>query len=94
MREADYGVQTSGRLITDLRYADDTVIIINGERDPSEALKRVDDAGKIRGLKLNSKKTKCKSIGGRTTSISVNGDEIEPVRHFKYLGSIKSDNGD
>ena len=51
IREAglqDYGISTGGRGIADLRYADDTVglLLVNGSKDPSEALKHLDDARK------------------------------------------------
>lgn len=69
-----YGVQTGGRLIIDLCYAGATVIVINSESNHSEALKRV---GKMRCLKLSSKKTKWTSVG-----VSVNGDEIESMMRF------------
>ena len=90
----EFGVVTSGRRISDLRYADDTVILVNGDKDPTEALNKVVDAGNARCLNLNAKKTKWMSLGDQNARVIVNGEEIERVGQFKYLGSIKTDNGD
>lgn len=62
MRETEleeFGVRSGGRTITDMRYADDTLLtllIVDGGKSPSDALKKLDDAGRKRGLILNQKR--------------------------------------
>ena len=90
----DYGMSSGGRQIADLRYADDTARLISGSKNSSEALKRLDDAGKQKGLSMNIKKTKWMSIGGKEDTVSLDGEQIEEVQEYKYLGSIKCGNGD
>ena len=96
MRESDleeFGVSTGGRIISNLRYADDTAVTVDGTNDPSEALKRLDEAGSRRGLKLNAAKTKWLAVGGMEANVTVAGQSVERVHEFKYLGSIKTGNG-
>ena len=58
-------------------------------------LHRVDSAGRNFGLNLNAKKTKIMHIGGETTEteIKIDNVQLEQVKDFKYLGSIKSNDG-
>ena len=96
MREADIhesGISTGGRIISNLRYADDTAILVNENCDPTDILDRLDNAGRKRGLKLNAAKTKWMATGGIEMNISVKGQVVEEVSDFKYLGSIKTNNG-
>ena len=102
MREADLddmGVKIGGINLTNLRYADDTALAADNITSMRRILHRVDSAGHHADLKLNAKKTKVMHIEGKDskpeeyTSIKVNGTNLEKVKDFKYLGSIKSDNG-
>ena len=56
---------------------------------------KVNDAGKERLLKLNVKKTKLLKVGNTQpdATVRVDGEQIEEVEHFKYLGSLKAANG-
>uniref|UniRef100_A0A672J9D7 Reverse transcriptase domain-containing protein n=1 Tax=Salarias fasciatus TaxID=181472 RepID=A0A672J9D7_SALFA len=99
MRKAEleeFGVRSRGQMITDMRYADDTLLIVEGGKNPSDALKKLDNAGKKRCLTLNSKKTKAMLTGRRLIilTVEINGEEIGTVSKFKYLGSVKTENGD
>ena len=94
MREAqteEMGLNVGGHDITNLRYADDTALTVNSLENMRELLNQVNDAGKLAGLKLNAKKTKVMNIG-RTQNdpITIDGEALEIVDHFKYLDSIKS----
>ena len=102
MREAeieDMGVRIGGRNITDMRYADDTGLVASNVTSSKRMLYRVDASGKRKGLGLNAPKTKYMHIKGQHsqpdefTSIKVNGEQLEKVENFKYLGSIKSSDG-
>ena len=58
-------------------------------------LHRVDEAGRKSGLYLNAKKTKVMRIGKpeNTPVIKIDGTPLENVADFRYLGSIKTDDG-
>ena len=56
--EAQAGVQTAGRNINNLRYADDTTLMAEGEEELKSLLMRVKEESEKPGLKLNIQKTK------------------------------------
>ena len=91
---SDFGVPTGGRIISNLRYADDSVAPVDGMKDPTEVLRRLDYVGSRKGLKMNVSKSKWLSIAGMDADITIAGQRIERVDAFKYLGSIKTGNGD
>lgn len=97
MREADiheFGVPIGGRMVSNLRYADDTALIAGNGKSPNEMLRRVNEAGKKRLLKLNVKKTKSMTVGAAGDNIQTENENIDQATSFKYLGSIKTKNGD
>ena len=63
-------------------------------KDPTEVLRRLDYVGSRKGLKMNVSKSKWLSIAGMDADITIAGQRIERVDAFKYLGSIKTGNGD
>ena len=92
MREADItesGAVIGGRSISNLRYADDTALCGKSLREINNI---VNDAGRIRLLKLNARKTKLMLVGDEhaNVSIDVDGETIANVNSFKYLGAIKT----
>ena len=102
MREADIedmGIRIGGRNLTDLRYADDTALLADNITSTRRILHKEDTAGRKTGLKLNAKKTKVLHVKGRDsqseehTTVKVDGTNLETVKQFKYLGSIKTDDG-
>ena len=99
MREAeiqDLGYSIGGRNISNARYADDTALIAQSPMEMQQLLDKVNAAGAQRLLKLNVKKTKLMTIGDVPDDINirVNNDPVEKVKQFKYLGSLKSTEGD
>ena len=84
-----------GKLISNLRYADDTALCAQTQEEAEQLLTKVNDAGKERLLKLNVKKTKLLKVGNTQpdATVRVDGEQIEEVEHFKYLGSLKAANG-
>ena len=92
MREADItesGAVIGGRSISNLRYADDTALCGKSLREINNI---VNDAGRIRLLKLNARKTKLMLVGDEhaNVSIDVDGETIANVNSFKYLGAINT----
>ena len=99
MREAlegyNQGFQLGGRLINNLRYADDVVLIATSSDDLQELVNRVRTASEKIGLLINSDKTKVMVFGTNemSTKISLNGEVLEEVESFVYLGSIFTRDG-
>jgi len=86
----DKGFQLGGRLINNLRYADDVVLIATSSDDLQELVNRVRTASEKIGLLINSDKTKVMVSGTNemNTKISLNGEVLEEVESFVYLGLI------
>ena len=102
MREAledfEGGIKIGGRRITNMRYADDTTLLCNNREDLLKLLKSVKDASERRGLLLNTKKTKIMVIDPSRDDVGeaykVDGQDLEKVTHFEYLGSMINTRGD
>ena len=84
LEEAQAGIKTAGRNINNLRYADDTTLI--------SLLLKVKESEKA-GLKLNIQKTKIMA-SGPITSWQIDGETVETVADFIFLGSKITADGD
>ena len=97
MRDAEvenFGIPIGGRPISNLRYADDTALIANNHQDICKLLERINEEGKLKNMKLNAKKTKVMYIGKKQyIDIVIDGEVLERVSDFIYLGSSKSVDG-
>ena len=89
-------IRIGARNISNARYADDTALIAQSPMEMQQLLDKVYDAGAQTLLKLNVKKTKLLTIGDVLDGITIRADNdpVETVKHFKYLGSLKSSDGD
>ena len=91
--EAQSGIKIARRNINNLRYADDTTLMGESEEELKSFLMKVkEESGKI-GLKFNIQKTKIMS-SGPITSWQIDGETIETVRDFIFLGSKITADGD
>ena len=90
--EAQTGIQIARRNINNLRYADDTTVMAENEELKSLLMKVKEESEKV-GLKLNIQKTKIMA-SGPTTSWQIDGETMETVRDFIFLGSSITANGD
>ena len=86
--EAQPGIKIAGRNINNLRYADDTTLIVESEEELKGLLMKVKEKSEKVGLKLNIQKTKILA-SGPITSWQINGETVETVADF-ILGSLKS----
>jgi len=98
MREAlegwQGGIRIGGRVITNLRYADDIVLLAGTELELQELTERLHQAGERRGLRINMNKTKVMTQKGRTCNIEIGGKKLEQVDNFRYLGSMITEDAD
>ena len=91
--EAQAGINIAGRSINNLRYADDTTLVTE-TKELKSLLMKVKVSEKA-GLKLNIQKTKIKIIAsGSITSWQIDGETMETVRDFIFLGSKTTVDGD
>ena len=86
LEEAHAGIQIAGRNIKNLRYADDTTLMAESEEALKNVLKKVKEQSEKAGLKLNIQKTKILA-SGPITSWQIDGETVETVRDFLFLGS-------
>ena len=96
MREAEItesGAVIGGRSISNLRYADDTALCGKSPQEINNIVHKVNDAGRKRLLKLNARKTKLMVVGDENINVSIDGETIDKVNSFKYLGAIKTSTG-
>ena len=82
--EAQTGIKIAGRNINNLRYADDTTLTAESEEELKSLLMKV-ESEKV-GLKLNIQKTKIME-SGPIISWQIDGETVETVRDFIFLGS-------
>ena len=86
LEEAQVGIKTAGRNINNLRYADDTTLMAESKEELKNLLMRVKEESEKVGLKLNIQKSKILA-SGPITSWQVDGETMEIVRDFLFLGS-------
>ena len=91
--EAQYGIKISGRNINNLRYADDTTLMAESEEELKSLLMKVKEESETVGLKLNIQKTKIMA-SSPITSWQIEGETIETVTDFIFLGSKITIDGD
>ena len=91
--ETPAGIKISGRNISNLRYADDTTLMAESEEELKSLLMKVKEESEIVGLKLNTQKTKIMA-SGPITSWQIDGETIERVTEFIFLGSKITTNSD
>ena len=84
--EAQAGIKIAGRNINNLRYADDTTLMVESEEELKSLLMKVKEESDKVGLKLNIQKTKIMA-SGPITSWQNDGDIVETVAGFILGGS-------
>ena len=88
-------VSIEGRIITNLRFADDIDGLAGEEEELANLVERLDKASTAYGMEISAEKTKLmtNNSSGVKTEIIVNGQKLETVTSFKYLGSVTTDVG-
>ena len=93
LEKAQTGVKTAGRNINNLRYADDTTLMAESEEKLKSLLMKVKEESEKAGLKLNIQKTNT-IASSPITSWQIDGETMETERHFIFLGSRITADGD
>jgi len=91
--EAQAGIKIARRNISNLKYAYDTTLMAESEEDLKNLLMKVKEESEIAGLRLNIQKTKIMA-SGPITSWQLDGETVETVTDFVFLGSKLTVDGD
>ena len=93
LEEAQAGIKIARRNINNLRYADDTTLMAESEEKLRSLLMKVKEESEKVGLTLNIQKTKIMA-SGPITSWQIDGETVERVGDFVFLGSKITADGD
>ena len=93
LEEAQLGIKVASRNINNLKYADDTTLMAESEEELKSLLMKVKEDSEQVGLKLNIQKTKIMA-SGPITSQQIDGETVDIVVDFIFLGSKITSDGD
>ena len=91
--EAQAGIKIAGRNINNLRHANDTTLKAESEEELKSLLMKVKEESEKVGLKLNTQRTKIMA-SSPITSWQIDGETVETVTDFIFLGSEITADGD
>ena len=92
LEETQAGIKIARRNINNLRYTDDTTLMAESEEELKSLLMKVKESEKV-GLKLNIQKMKIMA-SGPITSWEIDGETVETVSDFIFMGSKITADGD
>ena len=91
------GLRVGGRIINNIRYADDTVLLAESENDLQTLVDIIKTKSENYGLLMNVKKTKTMVFSKKETvpsvNITINNNMVEQVKSFTYLGQLVTEDG-
>ena len=93
LEETQAGIKIARRNINNLRYADDIILMAESEEELKSLLMKVKEESEKLGLKLNIQKMKI-MVSGPITSWQIDGETVETVSDFSFLGSKITADGD
>ena len=93
LEETQTGIKIAGKTINNLTYADDTTLMAESEEELKSLLMKVKEESEKVGLKLNIQKMKIMA-SGPITSWEIDGETVETVSDFIFLGSKINADGD
>ena len=93
LEETQAGIKIAGRNISNLRYANDTTLMAEREEELKSLLMKVKEESEKVGLKLTIQKIKIMA-SGPTTSCEIDGETVETLADYIFLGSKISADGD
>ena len=83
LEETEAGIKIAGRNTNNLRYADNTILMAEREKEIKSLLMKVKEESEKAGLKLNVQKTKIMP-SGPITSWQIDGETVETVADFIF----------
>ena len=94
LEETQAGIKIARRNVNNFRYADDTTLMAESEKEPKSILMKVKGESEKVGLKLDIQKTKIMASGPITLWQMADGETVETVSDFLFLGSKITADGD
>ena len=91
--KAQAGIKIAGANVNNVRYSDDTTLMAESDKELKSLLMKVKEESEKVGLKLNIPKTKIMA-SGPMTSWQIDGETVETVSDFIFLGSKITADGD
>src|SRR6476619_428026 len=94
LENVEEGIRVGGELIKDVKYADDQGMVANVEAGLQSLMNSLNTTARHYDMKINIKKTKAMVVsrnGRERVNITVEGQSVEQVSKFGYLGSLISD---
>jgi hypothetical protein len=88
------GLQTGGRRVSNLRYADDIVLISTSEQELQDLVNRLERVSSKFDLMINVDKTKVMATDGTICNICIDNLKVEQVHTFPYLGALTTDDAE
>ena len=85
LEESQAGIKIAGRNINNLRYADDTTLVVESEEELKNLLRKVKEESEKVGLKINIQGTKI-MVSSPITSWQIDGETVETVADFYFWG--------
>ena len=93
LAEAQAGIQIAGKITSNLIYVHDTTLRAETKEELKTLLMKVKEESEIAGLKLNIQKMKS-TASSPVTSWQIDGETVETVTDFTFLGSKITSDGD
>jgi len=96
MDNADIGISVGSGVVNSIRYTDDKAVVTNSHKEQKQLMDNLNTVTQKFGMKINVKKTKvmCISKDRKTNvKICIDGQMLEQVEQFRYLGSLISEDG-
>jgi len=87
-------LQIGGRIVTNLRYADDIILLATSDAELQELVDRLDRVSRKYSLLINVDKTKVMASDGIACRILIQSEQMEQVDTFPYLGSLIIEDGE
>jgi len=94
VNEFQGGLQTGGWIITNLRYADDIILLATSEAELQELVDRLDRVSRKYSLRINVDKTKVIASDGIACRILIQNEQLQQINTFPYLGSLITEDGE
>jgi exonuclease III len=91
LERVDDGIKVGGSLMKAIRFADDQAMVASSNAGLQRIMNTLEETSEEYGMKINRKKTKVMRMSkyeGKRVKIVINGEEIEQVHQFCYLGSL------
>ena len=96
MEDIDEGVKVGGKLLKDIRFADDQAMVTDPEKGLQEIMDKLVEVGRKYDMKINVKKTKTMKMSrrdGSVVNIVIEGKNVEQVKKFRYFGAMIREDG-